>query len=164
MPTKGARPDLVEVDAAIDALRARGRPTPEALEGAARFGITTSAPILGVRMNDVKAIAKRIGRNHALAQQLWSSGIYDARMLACLVDEPDKVTPAQMNRWAKDFDNWATATPLVFIFSIARRTRTQKSASGRTNVTSSSSVPRSRSWRASRCTTRKRRIMHSRKG
>src|SRR5260370_1189834 len=61
------------------------------------FGI--SAPVL-------HALARRIGKNHQLAEQLWSSGIHEGRILATLVGEPGKVTPQQMERWARDFDSW----------------------------------------------------------
>jgi 3-methyladenine DNA glycosylase AlkD len=42
-----------------------------------------------------------------LAAALWQTGWYEARMMAAFVDEPDRVTAAQMDRWARDFDNWA---------------------------------------------------------
>jgi 3-methyladenine DNA glycosylase AlkD len=79
---------------------------PRNVEGMARFGITTTKAF-GVPAPILKGIAKEVGRDHALAQELWASGIHDARALACLVDDPAKVTPRQMDRWAKDFDNWA---------------------------------------------------------
>jgi 3-methyladenine DNA glycosylase AlkD len=58
-----------------------------------------SAPIL-------HALARRIGKDHAMAAQLWSSGIHEARILATLIGEPDKVTASQMERWAREFDSW----------------------------------------------------------
>src|SRR5437660_6202965 len=58
-----------------------------------------SAPVL-------HALAKRIGRNHRLAEQLWASGIHEARILAALIGESEKVTAAEMERWARDFDSW----------------------------------------------------------
>src|SRR5260370_3513987 len=58
-----------------------------------------SAPVL-------HALAKRIGRNHRLAQDLWETGIHEARILATLIGESEKVTAAEMDRWAKDFDSW----------------------------------------------------------
>ena len=58
-----------------------------------------SAPIL-------HALARRIGKSHDLAEQLWSSGIHEARILATLIGEPDKVTATQMERWAREFDSW----------------------------------------------------------
>ena len=50
--------------------------------------------------------AQAIGRNHELATELWASGSHSARLLACLVDEPERVTRAQMERWARVFDSW----------------------------------------------------------
>jgi len=75
------------------------------VEGMARFGIK-SKKVLGLCMPDITAIAKRAGKNHRLAQELWATGIYDARILAALVDEPKEVTREQMESWALDFDNW----------------------------------------------------------
>jgi 3-methyladenine DNA glycosylase AlkD len=51
-------------------------------------------------------MAKEAGRDHALAEQLWSSGIHEARILATLVDDPALVTASQLDRWARDFDSW----------------------------------------------------------
>jgi 3-methyladenine DNA glycosylase AlkD len=58
-----------------------------------------SAPVL-------HALARKIGRNHALAEQLWATGNHEAKCLAALVGDPGRVTSAQMNRWARDFDAW----------------------------------------------------------
>ena len=35
-------------------------------------------------------------------------------MLTAFVDEPARVTPAQMDRWCRDFDNWAICDTLCF--------------------------------------------------
>jgi 3-methyladenine DNA glycosylase AlkD len=45
---------------------------------------------------------------------LWKTGVYEARMLCAYVDELDKVTPAQMDAQALDFDNWAVCDTLCF--------------------------------------------------
>ena len=58
-----------------------------------------SAPVL-------HALAKRIGKNHRLAQQLWASDIHEARILATLIGESEKVTAVEMERWVRDFDAW----------------------------------------------------------
>jgi len=69
---------------------------------------------LGVRMGDIQKLAKRLGRDHALALALWKTDVYEARMLSAYVDEPDRVTPAQMDAQARDFDNWAICDTLCF--------------------------------------------------
>jgi 3-methyladenine DNA glycosylase AlkD len=84
-------------------LRAHGNPDDAA--GMARFGINADEA-LGVRIPVVRALAKRAGRERRLARRLWASGVHEARILAGMVDEPAKVTPAQMDRWAAAFDSW----------------------------------------------------------
>jgi len=73
--------------------------------GMARFGIRAKK-VYGVAKPKMDALAKRIGKSHRLAMQLWSSGVHDARILAGMVDEAQHVTAAQMDRWVRDFDNW----------------------------------------------------------
>lgn len=82
-------------------------------EGMARYAIPNDQA-LGVSMRDVKALARQYGRHHALAEMLWQTGVYEARLLACHVDTPAQVTPAQMDRWARDFDNWAHCDTACF--------------------------------------------------
>ena len=81
---------------------------------AARYGIVTKAEVYGTPVGALRTMAKRIGHDHALAQQLWASGVHDARMLATMVGDPAKVTPAEMNRWVKDFDNWGIVDTACF--------------------------------------------------
>lgn len=79
-----------------------------------RYGIVTAAPVYGVPVAKLRAMAKAIGPDHALAQKLWTSGVHDARMLATMVGDHAKVTPAEMERWARDFDNWAIVDTACF--------------------------------------------------
>jgi 3-methyladenine DNA glycosylase AlkD len=79
----------------------------------ARFGITAERA-LGVSMASIQALAKRLGRSHELAAALWDTGCYEARLLTAFVDEPGRVTAAQMERWCRDFDNWAVCDTLCF--------------------------------------------------
>jgi 3-methyladenine DNA glycosylase AlkD len=78
---------------------------PEAVKGMARYGINPKNN-LGVSIYKLRPIAKEIGKDHKLALKLWSSGIHDARLLACFIEDPAKVTSEQMDSWAKDFDSW----------------------------------------------------------
>src|SRR5262245_24213689 len=75
------------------------------VQGMARFGIR-ARNVYGVSKPRLDALARRVGKSHALALQLWNSGVHDARILAGLVDEPQLVGAAQMARWVRDFDNW----------------------------------------------------------
>ena len=78
---------------------------PKKVEGMARFGINPEGT-LGISIYDLRPMAKRIGKDHELAAQLWSTGIHEARLLAGFVDDPEKVTGRQMEAWAADFDSW----------------------------------------------------------
>ena len=60
----------------------------------------------GVSAPQLHRLAKRIGKNHKLADQLWATGIHEAKGLAALIGEPGKVTEAQMERWARSYDAW----------------------------------------------------------
>jgi 3-methyladenine DNA glycosylase AlkD len=104
--SKGATPSDV-----IASLRRLG--TRRAREGMARYAIP-SDKAFGVPVGAIRSVAKKLGRSHALAASLWKSGWYEARMLACFVDEPALVTPEQMDRWAGDFDSWAICDTACF--------------------------------------------------
>jgi 3-methyladenine DNA glycosylase AlkD len=82
-------------------------------EGMARYGLP-SDNALGVSVADIRLLAKQVGRDHDLAIALWETGVYEARMLAAFIDEPSQVTPAQMDRWCRDFDNWGLCDTLCF--------------------------------------------------
>lgn len=86
----------------------RARRSPEDIAGQRRFGITPRGEQLGVRAPVLRQLAREHRRDHGLALELWGSGIYDARQLAALADDPKQVTEAQMEAWAAEFDNWAT--------------------------------------------------------
>ncbi|MBI4299078.1 MAG: DNA alkylation repair protein [Chloroflexi bacterium] len=85
--------------------RIKALSNPEAVSNMERFGISASNTY-GVSIPNLRAIAKDADKNHSLAQQLWASGIHEARILASMIDEATKVTPEQMEGWVKDFDSW----------------------------------------------------------
>lgn len=75
------------------------------VEGMKRFGIS-GGEMLGVPVPKMRKLAKEIGRDHALAQELWKTGVHEARILASMVDEIDKVDARHMDAWIKGFDSW----------------------------------------------------------
>ena len=83
-------------------------------DGMARYAIP-STNAFGVPMATMQALAKKIGRDHKLAADLWKSGWYEARTVAALVDDPKLVTKAQMNAWANAFDSWAICDSVCFM-------------------------------------------------
>lgn len=68
----------------------------------------------GVSVANLHKLAKITGRNHEFALALWETGWYEARMLAAFVDEPERVTPTQMDQWCRDFDNWGICDTVCF--------------------------------------------------
>jgi len=82
-------------------------------DGMSRYAIPNEHA-LGVRMGDIQKLGRQLGRDHGLALELWKTGVYEARMLCAYVDEPDKVSPAQMDSQARDFDDWAVCDTLCF--------------------------------------------------
>lgn len=78
-----------------------------------RYGIHTPHA-LGVAMSDMKLVARHVGRSHELAEALWDTRVYEARIVASMVDEGAQVTPTQMDRWCADFDNWAICDTVCF--------------------------------------------------
>ncbi|HKO42722.1 MAG TPA: DNA alkylation repair protein [Pyrinomonadaceae bacterium] len=104
LPPKAVEPIIAE-------LKRLG--TKKTRDGMARYAIP-SDNAFGVPVGQIRDLGKRLGRNHELAQALWDTGWYEARMLATFVDEPDLVTPVQMDRWCKDFDNWAICDTACF--------------------------------------------------
>jgi 3-methyladenine DNA glycosylase AlkD len=83
----------------------RSLSNPEAVAGMARFGINPKNTY-GVSIPVLRKMAKQIGKNHLLAQQLWVSGVHEARILAGIIDDSEMVTERQMESWVKDFDSW----------------------------------------------------------
>lgn len=101
-----------EAQAALRWLERRGtRKTLEAME--TRYGIHTDKAF-GVPVGTIRQLAKELGRDHELAADLWDTGWYEARLLAAFVDEPEQVTAGQMDRWCRDFDNWAVVDTVCF--------------------------------------------------
>ncbi len=69
------------------------------------LGISTKQA-LGVRMPKIKLLAKNIGRNHDLAQQIWALNHHEGRLLAGLVEEPDMVSREQAEAWVAKLQSW----------------------------------------------------------
>ncbi|MGC3958613.1 MAG: DNA alkylation repair protein [Verrucomicrobiota bacterium] len=111
---KRTAPNALKADAqsVLTILKRVGNPRFRA-EMETRYGIVTK-DAFGVRMNEMQRVAKQLGRNHTLALALWETGNYEARTVAAFVAEPERVTPALMDRWCRDFDNWAICDTVCF--------------------------------------------------
>ena len=82
---------------------------PKNVEGMNRFGIMGKNK-LGINIPDLRKLAKEViktsNNRHKLAEKLWGSEVHEARILAGFIDEVEKVTPKQMDKWASRFDSW----------------------------------------------------------
>jgi 3-methyladenine DNA glycosylase AlkD len=104
-------PQITDIAGALDWLKRKG--TKKTVAGMARYGIPATKAF-GVTVGEIKAYGKQLGKDHELAQALWASGWYEARLLAAFIDDPDAVTSQQMDAWANDFDSWAVCDTVCF--------------------------------------------------
>jgi len=89
--------------AIIDVIRARG--SAHNRQGMARFGINVERA-LGVSIAQLRPLAREHRREHALALALWDTEVHEARLLACMVDDPKQATVQQLEAWALELDSW----------------------------------------------------------
>ena len=82
-------------------------------EARTRYGIDAPKSY-GVKIGEIQRLAKTLGTDHELAQALWKTGWYEARLLCAYVDDPEQVTAAQMDAWCRDFDNWGVVDTVCF--------------------------------------------------
>ncbi len=96
-------PSTATVASILDSMKRKANP--RAVDGMKRFGISTGKA-LGISIPELRTMAKKVGRDHTLAQGLWNSEIHEARILASMIDDPNSVTEDQMEKWAQVFDSW----------------------------------------------------------
>jgi len=94
---------MVSVEDVLDKLKVKAKP--ENVGGMARYGMTAERR-LGVSVPDMRKIAKELGKNRKLALELWKTGIPEAKIVAAMIDEPEKLTEKQMEDWVKDINSW----------------------------------------------------------
>lgn len=95
----------------LEWLKATG--TEDTAQGMARFGIPSDGAF-GVPMGEMRKKAKAVGPDHAAAQVLWANGRYEARIMALLMAEPDRLTAEEADVWCAAFDNWAVCDTACF--------------------------------------------------
>ena len=84
--------------------RRRAMPTSQSRHGALRHQDRSRARHLGSRC--CASCPASSGSDHALAAELWASGIHEARILASMVDDPRQVTAGQMDAWVRNVGSW----------------------------------------------------------
>lgn len=85
--------------------RLKGMGDPAGVRGMARFGIATDRAY-GIRIPKLRKLARELGTDHDLAQDLWQTGVHEARIFASMIDDPKAVTESQMEAWVADFNSW----------------------------------------------------------
>jgi 3-methyladenine DNA glycosylase AlkD len=93
--------------------RLRALANPAVTESLARFALPVDRA-LGVTTPHLRTQAREIGKDHGLALELWATGISEARLLAPMVDDPARVSAAQMERWVRDLDSWGICDDCCF--------------------------------------------------
>jgi len=94
---------MASVEEVLKKLKSKAKP--DRLEGMNRYGMVAERR-LGVSVPDMRKMAKELGKNHKLALKLWKTGIPEARIVAAMIDEPEKLTEKQMEDWVKDINSW----------------------------------------------------------
>jgi 3-methyladenine DNA glycosylase AlkD len=94
---------MTELKAILREMRALANPA--RLEVMERFGIDAEGS-LGLNVPQVRAIARRVGKSQPLAEELWATGIHEARWLATLVGDPNAIRRRTMDSWVRDFNSW----------------------------------------------------------
>lgn len=60
----------------------------------------------GIRLPQIRKIAKQCGKNHDLALKLWNHGYHETYILATMVEESEKVDSNQLDEWVHAFYSW----------------------------------------------------------
>ena len=115
-----------------------------------RHGV--AEPSAGVSYADLGAMAKHIGVDHALALELWATGVHDARILAATIADPEQLTSVTLRRWLDACGNYIV-TDAVAVAAARAPGRSAGRASGRRAATNGRRPPAGPAWRFSRWTT-----------
>ena len=94
---------MTSVEEVLRKLEAKARP--DQLEGMTRYGMVAERR-LGVSIPGLRRIAKELGKDHKLAIKLWKTGVPEARIVAAMIDEPEKLSENQMDDWVKNINSW----------------------------------------------------------
>lgn len=114
MPSaRAAKPGSLKVGASEALAALKKLSSPKVREGMTRYGLPNDKA-LGVSVGDIQKLGKKLGRSQPLAEALWKTDIYEARLLAAFVGEPEKLTPKLMDAWCRDFDNWGVVDTVCF--------------------------------------------------
>ncbi len=100
---------MMELAAVLAALRQQGRDKTRAIYR--RHGADEAC--YGVPYAEMKALARQIKVDQALALGLWASGVHEARILATMVADPRRIASAVLDGWTADLTNGVLADALA---------------------------------------------------
>lgn len=84
------------------AIEAKGKAATAAIYR--RHGV--AEPTVGLSYAELAMLVKRIGVDHALALQLWDTGVHDARIVATRIADPAQLTTATLAAWIRECANY----------------------------------------------------------
>lgn len=95
--------ELLTLEEVVSELKRTADPARK--EGMAKVGIAPDRAF-GTPVPDIRALGRRIGKDHELAHRLWKTGIREPMILAGIIDDPHLVTEGQMDEWVADLYDW----------------------------------------------------------
>jgi 3-methyladenine DNA glycosylase AlkD len=107
------RKRMTTVKAVVEELRAKGKEKTRAIY--VRHGMPADERTLGASVADMKAIAKKLRGEQALAMELYATGIFEARYLAGMVADGRKMTRKELDAWAEG----AAGMPMIAEYTVA---------------------------------------------
>ena len=76
-------------------------------------------PVCGVSLGDLRVLRKKLGTDQELAQTLWKTNVFEARLLVTMIADPALITNALVGSWAKDLDNYILTDALASLVAKA---------------------------------------------
>ncbi len=92
-----------QVEQILDRLKELGNP--EHAKSLAYFGIEARY-VLGIRLPELRKLAKEMGKQHALALNLWEEPWHEAKLLATLLADPKELSLKQADAWVHQLYSW----------------------------------------------------------
>ena len=69
-----------------------------------KFGLNYQKA-LGATIVNLREIGEKYQQNHLLAHKLWTKGFRESKILASMLEEADRVTEEQLERWFEEMDS-----------------------------------------------------------
>jgi 3-methyladenine DNA glycosylase AlkD len=78
---------------------------PRGIDNWEKMNNTGGLTSYGIGLTVQRKLAKKIGRNHELAQELWATNNYDAKVLGLLIDDPKQVSFEQAEQQVEQLNS-----------------------------------------------------------